>query len=90
MPTWYTRSYVHDNSKGRYEAKTKVVTFRVAKEEYQQLEEVKMNTGLSNADLIMLGAGIAREKREARLVPTCINQRKNVQVLPDEQHALSR
>jgi vacuolar-type H+-ATPase subunit I/STV1 len=51
----------------RYEAKTRVVTFRVSQKEYQQLEEVKAKTGQSNADLIILGAGIAREKRKAKL-----------------------
>ena len=51
----------------RYEAKTKVVTFRVAHEEYHQLEEVKVKTGLSNADLIKLGAGIAEAEIKAKL-----------------------
>lgn len=51
----------------RYEAKTRVVTFRVHQEVFDQLEEVKARAGLSNADLIKLGAGIAREEIRAKL-----------------------
>ncbi|MFC1933449.1 hypothetical protein ACFLXU_07540 [Chloroflexota bacterium] len=45
----------------RYEQKTKVVTFRVANEIHDQIEDTKAKTGLSNADLIKLGAGISQE-----------------------------
>jgi hypothetical protein len=55
-------------ARDRYEAKTKVVTFRVRNEEFQQLEEIKSKTGLSNADLIKLGAGIAGKEIKAKLV----------------------
>ncbi|MFC1956806.1 hypothetical protein ACFLVY_00715 [Chloroflexota bacterium] len=51
----------------RYEKKTKVITFRVSQEMAQQITEVKAETGLSNADLVKLGAGIAREEIKAKL-----------------------
>ena len=53
--------------KKRYEQKTKVVTFRVSNEIYDQIEDAKAKTGLSNADLIKLGAGIAQEEIKAKL-----------------------
>lgn len=51
----------------RYEAKTKVVTFRVSQELYDDLEEIRGKADLSFADLIKLGAGIAREEIEKKL-----------------------
>jgi vacuolar-type H+-ATPase subunit I/STV1 len=51
----------------RYEQKTKVVTFRVPNETYDQIEDAKAKTGLSNADLIKLGAAIAQEEIKAKL-----------------------
>jgi len=51
----------------QYEQKIKVVTFRVHQEVYEQLEEVKARTGLSNSDLMKLGTGIAREEMKAKL-----------------------
>jgi hypothetical protein len=51
----------------RYEAKTKVVTFRVSQELYQELEEIREKAGLSFADLIKLGAGITREEIKKKL-----------------------
>lgn len=51
----------------RYEAKTRVVTFRVHQEMYSELEEVKGRCGLSYSDLIKLGAGIAQEEIKAKL-----------------------
>ena len=51
----------------RYEAKTKVVTFRVDWELFHQLEEVKAKTGLSYGNLVKLGAGIADEEINRRL-----------------------
>lgn len=51
----------------RYEQKTKVVTFRVSLEVFAELEEIKAKGGLSNADLIKLGAGIAQDEVRARL-----------------------
>ena len=50
----------------RYEAKTSVVTFRVPKELYDELEKVKKETGLSFTDLIKLGnlfqvSGVAKK-----------------------------
>lgn len=47
--------------------RTKVVTFRVADEIYGQIEDTKAKTGLSNADLIMRGAGICEEEIKAKL-----------------------
>lgn len=51
----------------RYEQKTKVVTFRVSLKDYDYLEEIKAKSGLSYADLIKLGAGIAQEEIKAKL-----------------------
>jgi hypothetical protein len=51
----------------RYEAKTKVVTFRVDRELFHQLEEVRAKTGLSYGNLVKLGAGIADEEIKRRL-----------------------
>jgi hypothetical protein len=51
----------------RYEKKTRVVTFRVRQEVFDQIEEIKAKSGLSNADLIKLGAGIAHEEIMAKL-----------------------
>jgi hypothetical protein len=51
----------------RYEAKTRVVTFRVTKEVFNQIEEVKAAGGLSYGDLIKLGAGIASEEIRAKI-----------------------
>jgi len=51
----------------RYEAKTKVVTFRVNQELYEDLEQVRNETGLSFTDIIKLGAGIALEEIEKKL-----------------------
>jgi len=51
----------------RYEAKTKVVTFRVDRELFDQLEEVRARTGLSYGNLVKLGAGIADEEVKRRL-----------------------
>jgi len=54
-------------SRKRYEQKTKVVTFRVSSKTYDQIGDAKVKTGLSNADLIMLGAGICQEEIKAKL-----------------------
>jgi hypothetical protein len=51
----------------RYEKKTKVVTFRVSQEMAREIAEMKTNTGLSNADLIKLGADIGREEIKTKL-----------------------
>ena len=50
-----------------HEKKTKVVSSRVANEIYDQIEDAKAETGLSNADLMMRGAGIAQEEIKAKL-----------------------
>jgi hypothetical protein len=55
------------NARKRYEAKTRVVTFRVDQEVYEQIEEIRKLEGLSFADLIKLGAGIAREEIDKKL-----------------------
>lgn len=51
----------------RYEKKTKVITFRVTRELAQQIAEAKATTGLSNADLVKLGSGLAQEEIKAKL-----------------------
>jgi len=51
----------------RYEAKTKVVTFRVNEELYDELKEINAESGLSFADLVKLGAGIARDEIEDKI-----------------------
>ena len=51
----------------RYEAKTRVVTFRVSQELYADLEKVRKEASLSYADLIKLGAGLAREEIQKKL-----------------------
>lgn len=51
----------------RYEAKTKVVSCRVQLEEYDQLEEIKAKTGLSNGNLLKRGAGIAKAELRNKL-----------------------
>jgi len=56
-----------NTARKRYEAKTKVVTFRVNQELYDELKELNAKSGLSFADLVKLGAGIAREEIEAKI-----------------------
>ena len=51
----------------RYEAKTRVVTFRINQELYEDLDEVRKEADLSFTDLIKLGAGMAREEIEKKL-----------------------
>jgi len=51
----------------RYEEKTRVVTFRVNLEVYDELEEIRSKGGLSYADLIKAGAGIAGQEITAKL-----------------------
>jgi len=56
-----------NTARKRYEAKTKVVTFRVNHELYDELKKLKAKSGLSFADLVKLGAGIAREEIEDKI-----------------------
>ena len=63
-----------------HEKKTKVVSSRVANEIYDQIEDTKAKTGLSNADLIMLGAGIAQEEIKAKLAELSGLDRKLAQL----------
>ena len=56
-----------NTARKRYEAKTKVVTFRVNHELYDELKKLKTKSGLSFADLVKLGAGIAREEIEDKI-----------------------
>lgn len=51
----------------RYEAKTKVVTFRVSQKLYRELQKIKAESGLSFADLVKLGAGIAHSEIEDKI-----------------------
>ena len=60
----------------RYEAKTRVVTFRVQQEPYDELMKIKTETGLSFADLVKLGAGITRDEIAAKITETSNMQRK--------------
>lgn len=54
-------------SRERYEAKTRVVTFRVPRELFDQIEAIKARSNLSNADLVKLGAGIAEAEIKNKL-----------------------
>jgi predicted RNase H-like nuclease (RuvC/YqgF family) len=54
----------------RYEAKTRVVTFRVQQELYDELMKIKTETGLSFADLVKLGAGITRDEIAGKIAET--------------------
>jgi len=56
-----------NTARERYEAKTKVVTFRVSQELYAVLKRVQAESRLSFADLVKLGAGITREEIEDRI-----------------------
>jgi len=60
-----------NTARKRYEAKTKVVTFRVKHELYDDLKKLKAKSGLSFADLVKLGAGIAREEIEDKIEEIC-------------------
>ncbi len=60
----------------RYEAKTRVVTFRVQQELYDELMKIKTETGLSFADLVKLGAGITRDEIAAKITETSNLQKK--------------
>lgn len=51
----------------RYEAKTKVVTFRVHRELYDELERIRARIGLSYADLVKLGAGLAGDQLKSKI-----------------------
>ena len=66
---WYTGGAQAEmtTARERYEAKTRVVTFRINQELYEGLEEVRKEAGLSFADIIKLGAGIAQEEIEKKL-----------------------
>ncbi len=54
-------------ARARYEAKTKVVSFRVGLDLYQDLDKIKADNRLSYADLIKLGAGITKDQVQAKL-----------------------
>jgi len=54
-------------ARDRYEARTKVVTFRVSQEFYNQLKNVQTESGLSFADFVKLGARIARDEIRAKI-----------------------
>ena len=55
------------NARERYEAKTRVVTFRVSQELYGGLDKTRQKARLSYADLIKLGAGIAEKEIQKKL-----------------------
>ncbi|MBT9147891.1 MAG: hypothetical protein DDT32_01658 [Syntrophomonadaceae bacterium] len=54
-------------AKDRREGRTRVVAFRVPRELYEEIEEVKAKAGLSITDLVKLGAGIAQEEVKDKL-----------------------
>jgi hypothetical protein len=70
----------------RYEARTKVVTFRVSQELYAELKRVQVGTGLSFADLVKLGAGIARKEIEDKM-EEINNLQGKLKQLREEQQA---
>ncbi|MCL0078786.1 hypothetical protein M1O56_03875 [Dehalococcoidia bacterium] len=49
------------------EGRTKVVAFRVSQGLYEEIEEIRARAGLSLADLVKLGAGIAQEEVKGKL-----------------------
>lgn len=65
-----------ETARDRYEAKTKVVTFRVASELYEELSRIRVDSGLSFADLIKLGADIATTEIEEKLSEIGILQQR--------------
>ena len=65
-----------ETARNRYEAKTKVVTFRVASELYEELSRIRVDSGLSFADLIKLGADIATAEIEEKLTEIGILQQR--------------
>ncbi|MBT9142676.1 MAG: hypothetical protein DDT29_01070 [Dehalococcoidia bacterium] len=67
-------------ARDRYEDKTRVVTFRVPRELYERIEAVKANTGLSNTDLIKLGAEIAQNEVLGKLAELSGLQAKLLEV----------
>jgi DNA repair exonuclease SbcCD ATPase subunit len=56
-----------NTARERYEAKTKVVTFRFSLELYGELKKIQAESGLSFADLVKLGAGIARDEIRTKM-----------------------
>jgi len=74
-----------NTARKRYEAKTKVVTFRVNHELYDELKKLKAKSGLSFADLVKLGAGIAREEIEDKIEEVHNLQGKLAQLREAEQ-----
>ncbi|MFP3976022.1 MAG: hypothetical protein ACOC6S_03730 [Chloroflexota bacterium] len=46
---------------------TTVVSFRIGKTDCQKLKRVKHDTGLSFADLVLMGAGIADQERRSKI-----------------------
>ena len=70
-------------SRKRYGQKTIVVSFRVSIETYDQIGDAKVKTGLSNADLIKLGAGISQEEIKAKLaeLPMHLSNRPSVNMM---------
>ncbi len=57
---------VMTTARERYGAKTRVVTFRVTRDLYDEIQKLKADSGLSFADLIKLGAGKTEAKIEAK------------------------
>ena len=74
-----------NTARERYEAKTKVVTFRVSQELYAELKRVQAESGLSFADLVKLGAGITQEEIEDKIEEINNLQGRLKQLREDEQ-----
>ena len=74
-----------NTARERYEAKTKVVTFRVSQELYAELKRVQTESGLSFADLVKLGAGITREEIEDKIEEINNLQERLKQLREEEQ-----
>ncbi len=72
-------------ARDRYEAKTKVVTFRVNHELYNELGRIKADSGLSFADLIKLGAGIAHDEIVSKMTEISDLQGKMEQLREEVQ-----
>jgi vacuolar-type H+-ATPase subunit I/STV1 len=81
----YSKEQAMNTARERYEAKTKVVTFRVSQELYAEIKRVQAESGLSFADLVKLGAGIAREEIEDKIEEIHNLQGKLAQLREEEQ-----
>ncbi len=54
-----------ENARTRYDAKKPTVSFRVSREEFERLEILKKDGGLSFRDIVLTGAGIIEKDKAA-------------------------